>query len=142
MDRGKELRDVGKVSTSYPTFETEGESPTPPSSSINPLFLNQEHTGAEGEAHFVLVPVVLLDKSTYEQNHKTRNVSQDAFFILNTTANLDPIVKIFSEKKRCELKYLVVECECGRLIVPSGCMSLACRAMRQCGRSAPKPSNI
>lgn len=118
MERDKELRDGGQVSTSYSTFETEGESPTPLSFK-NSLSLNQEQPGVEGKSASVLDPELLLDKSN-------RDKTKDAFFILNTTANLDPIVKIFSEKKQCELKYLVVECECGRSVVPSGCMSLAC----------------
>lgn len=123
MDRSKAFRDVGAVDDSELTLRQTGDSPTPLNSFI-PLSVIQEQPGAEGMSPVCPLPELPLEKS----NPKT---DSNAFFILNDTANLDPIHKIFSDKKRCELKYLVVECNCGRSVVPSGCMSLACERCAQ-----------
>lgn len=49
-------------------------------------------------------------------------------FILTDTANLDRLeaLRIYKTTKTCTPKYLVLQCSCGRHIVPSTCMSLNC----------------
>ena len=51
--------------------------------------------------------------------------------ILSSTANLDRLPSVpFYEPARCDPKYIVLQCNCGRTIVPSSCMSLDCVACK------------
>lgn len=58
--------------------------------------------------------------------------SQDAPCYLDYTANLDgfsPILPLYPPK-HCTPKFMVLQCACGRRIVPSTCMSLDCEPCR------------
>jgi len=112
------------VDNSGQMLEQGGEGPSPQDALEFPPNLNPVLRGVGVEPPYSSVKV---GSDTESLPNPDKSTSKTPYY-LDYTANLDeflPPVPLYPPT-RCDPKYIVLQCKCGRRIVPSACMSLDC----------------
>lgn len=120
------------------TSGDEGESPTPQNTFSPAIATDEKAESREGDSAFSVLsgvegknphaPKSVAPVPRYlDYTANLTDSATDGGYIGNPQTPLPPEIHLQKSRvKQCTPKYIVKQCSCGRHIVPSACMSLAC----------------